>query len=124
MTGCRGINMRQRASALVVLIVLFMSAGSAWASSGWSDYGLIGEFNQQGGVTPGNEMLFFQVAPTSNPSGCATPNSYYLPVVTDLQKRLFVMLLTAKTSGKRVRLYVTGTCHVWGYSEIQGAIIE
>jgi len=47
-----------------------------------------------------------------------------VPVVTDLQKRLFIMLVTAKTTAKRVRLYVTGNCHTWGYAEIQGVIIE
>jgi hypothetical protein len=116
--------MIQRTIALIAAIVLVTAAGPTWASTGWSDYGLIGEFNQQASVTPGNEMLFFQVAPTTNPSGCATANSYYMAVVTDLQKRLFAMLLTAKTSGKRVRVYVTGNCHTWGYAEIQGVIIE
>jgi hypothetical protein len=111
-------------SFVAALLCAGAVAGPASASSGWSDFGLIGEFNQQASVTPGSEMLFLQVSPTTNPSGCLTASSYYLPVVTDLQKRLFVMLLTAKTSGKRVRLYVTGTCHIWGYAEIQGAVIE
>lgn len=110
--------------AMIGLIALVMGAGRASAATGWSDYGLIGEFNQQGSTTPGSEMLFLQVAPTTNPSGCSASNSYYLPVTTELQKRLFAMLISAKISGKRVRLFVTGNCHVWGYAEIQGAIIE
>jgi hypothetical protein len=116
--------MRHRVCSIVAALLCAAAMAPASASSGWSDYGLIGEFNQQASVTPGSEMLFLQVSPTTNPSGCSTANSYYLPVVTDLQKRLFAMLLTAKTSGKRVRLYVTGTCHIWGYAEIQGAVIE
>jgi hypothetical protein len=116
--------MRFRLHIMAASMICAAATAPASAAPGWSDYGTIGEFNQQGSVTPGNEMLFLQIAPTSNPSGCSTANSYYLPVATDLQKRLFTILLTAKASSKRVRVWVTGNCHLWGYAEIQGVVIE
>jgi hypothetical protein len=51
-------------------------------------------------------------------------DGFYLPVTTDLQKRLFTMLMMADATGKRIRVYVTGACHQWGYAEIQGLVME
>ena len=116
--------MKRIAMPIVLAILATSFMHPATAAAGWTDFGSIGEFNQQGSTTPGNEMLFLRISSTSNPSGCSDANSFYLPVTTDLQKRLFVLLLTAKTSGQRVRVYVTGVCHIWGSAEIQAMLIE
>lgn len=34
------------------------------------------------------------------------------------------MLLSAKASGQTVKVYVTTNCHVWGYAEMQGLVIN
>jgi len=109
------------ASALCVVCC----APPAFAASGWTDAGTIGEFNQQPSTTPGSEMFFFTVSvtPASNASGCSVTTGFYFPITTDLQKRLFAMLLSAKTSGQPVRVYYTGVCHLWGYAEAQGMMI-
>ena len=46
------------ASALCVVCC----APPAFAASGWTDAGTIGEFNQQPSTTPGSEMFFFTVS--------------------------------------------------------------
>lgn len=111
----------------LVLCASIGFAHSTQAAAGWTNYGTIGEINQQGSTTPGNEMVFVQVAVTSNPSDpntCTVRDGFYIPVTTDLQKRLFSMLLMAKASGQPVRVYVTTNCHTWGYAEMQGLIIQ
>lgn len=114
---------------LVVALAIFVGGLSqpASAAAGWTDFGTIGEMNQQGSTTPGNEMVFVNVGVTSNPSdpgACSVRNGFYFAITTDLQKRLFAMLLTAKASGQNVRVYVTTNCHLWGYAEMQGMIIQ
>ena len=114
---------RLRVSAALLVLGALMTA-PVFAAAGWTDYGTVGEFNQQGNTTPGNEMLFIRASVTSNPSGCSDSQSFYLPVVTDVQKRMFAMLLTAKSMGSRVRFWVTGSCHLWGSAEVQAMLIE
>jgi hypothetical protein len=116
--------MKRFTALLTGLLAYALLADVAVGAAGWTDYGTISEFNQQGNTTPGNEMLFVRTAVSSNPSGCSDTQSFYMPVVTDLQKRMFAMLLTAKSTGSRIRLYVTGNCHLWGSSEVNGMLIE
>ena len=100
-------------------------AGAAHASAGWTDFGAITEFNQN--PTSGSEIFFIRATVTSNPSDpglCGVRDGFYLPVTTDLQKRLFAMLLMAKATGSRIRVFVTGNCVYSGYAEMQGMIIE
>lgn len=120
--------MRKKSAVMTFLVILsFTVAHPTSAAAGWTNYGIIGEINQQGSTTPGNEMVFVQVSVTSNPSDpnvCTARDGFYFPVTTDLQKRLFSMLLTAKVMGQQVRVYVTANCHLWGYAEMQGLIIQ
>lgn len=120
--------MQQRIKSFA-LGVLFAAtfASSANAAAGWTDFGNITEFNQNPSTTPGNEMLFIRATVTSNPSdpvACYQRDGFYMTVTTDLQKRLFAMLMVAKTSDRRVRVYVTTNCHLWGYAEMQGLVME
>lgn len=120
--------MRKKSAVTASLAILLVAmAQPLSAAAGWTNYGTIGEINQQGSTTPGNEMVFVQVSVTSNPSDantCTIRDGFYFPVTTDLQKRLFSMLLTAKAMGQQVRVYVTANCHLWGYAEMQGLIIQ
>src|SRR6476620_2279001 len=103
--------MKMRVLCAVLAMSGILTAPIAHAASGWSDAGSIGEISQQPtGVTPGNEMVFVQisVSSSSNTSGCSVATGFYFPVSTELQKRMFAMLLTAKTSGQNVRVYYTG----------------
>jgi hypothetical protein len=110
--------------ALLALCVVCYGSPTL-AAAGWTDAGTVGEFNQQPSTTPGSEMLFFTVSvtPASNVSGCSVTTGFYFPITTDLQKRMFTMLLAAKTSGQSVRVYYTGVCHLWGYAEAQGILL-
>jgi len=116
-----------KAAVFACIFLISAASGIARAGSGWTDFGSIIEFNQQPSTTPGSEALFIRVSVTSNPSdagSCHTRDGFYMPITTDLQKRLFAMLMVAKASDKRVRVYVTANCHLWGYAEMQGLIIE
>ena len=118
-----------------ILVSVLLACGSAAmtppasAAAGWTDFGTIVELNQNPATTPGNELLFMRISltPAANPSdttACHQRDGFYLPVTTDLQKRLFAMLMMAKATDKRVRVYVTATCHLWGYAEMQGLVME
>lgn len=99
-------------------------APTANAGTGWTSYGQITEFTQVPPITPGNEMVFLKLSAASNPSGCSAAQGFYFPVNTEYQKRMFAMLLAARAGGQAVQLYVTGTCHLWGYAETTGVVIE
>lgn len=97
------------------------------AAAGWTNFGPIVEINQNPSVPPGDAMVFVKVSVTSNPSDpstCTVRDGFYLSVTADLQKRLFAMLLMAKASGQNVQIYVTATCHQWGYAEMQGMTLQ
>jgi hypothetical protein len=115
--------------AALTMACVCVPAGSAFAAAGWTDFGTITEFNQNPSTTPGNEALFLTVTVPvgSNPSdasACHTRQGFYLPVTTEFQKRLFAIVMAAKLTDRRVRIYVTANCHLWGYAEIQGVVVE
>ena len=114
-------------AAIAAFGVSVGSSQSANAAAGWTNFGAIGEINQNPSITPGIEMVFIKVAVTSNPSDpgtCTVRDGFYFAVTTDLQRRLFAMLLMAKATGQNVQLWVTSSCHVWGYAEVQGMTIQ
>jgi hypothetical protein len=116
-----------KSAMLTCVFLISLASGTANAAAGWTDFGSIIEFNQQPSTVPGNEALFIRVSVTTNPcdsGACHTRDGFYMPITTDLQKRLFAMLMLAKASDKRVRVYVTANCHLWGYAEMQGLVIE
>jgi hypothetical protein len=73
---------------------------------------------------PHNLLVFLQTTATANPSGCSIAAGFYFPVTQDYQKRMFAILIAATMAGKRVQLYVNGTCHAWGYAEVLGVSVE
>jgi hypothetical protein len=66
------------------------------------------------------EILFIKVdKPKSTPPGCDTNGfwTYVLPLTTELDKKLYAMLLTARATGAPVTLTGTGTCSAFGTIE-------
>jgi len=120
-------NRQKLMGPLLATLILGGFISQANAAAGWTDFGTIIELNQNPANGPGNELLFMRISVTTNPSdpgACQNRDGFYLPVTTDLQKRLFAMLMFAKASDKRIRVYVTGSCHLWGYAEMQGLVME
>jgi len=94
------------------------------AAANWTDFGQVSNLNQQpaSGAAPG--IVLINVSTTSNPSGCSVANGYYLSVTDDRTTRLFTMLMMAQATGRSVMLWVTGTCNVWGYAQIDGLVVQ
>ena len=94
------------------------------AAAYWTDFGQVSSLNQQpaSGAAPG--IVLINVSTTSNPSGCSVANGYYLSVTDDRTTRLFTMLMMAQATGRSVQLWVTRTCNVWGYAQIDGLIVQ
>ena len=90
----------------------------AGAVSGWTEYGSITE------LTPTSRGRFLvKLDVSKNPSGCDDKKVFYRDYFLPGAKEMFTALLEALTSGKKVRVYVTGNCHVKGYSEITSVTI-
>jgi len=114
-------------SAIAIIGAFAGVSQSANAASGWTNFGTIGAINQQPITTPGSEMVFINVSVSTNPSdssACSVRDGFYFAVTTDRDKRLFSMLLMAKATGQKVQVYVTANCHLWGYAEMQGMVIQ
>jgi len=93
----------------------------AWASSGWTDAGVISSLEQDPASSGSTSLdVFVVVAVSVNPSSCSTPTGFYFSVSDDRTKRLFAMLMGAQLAGRPVRIYTTGNCHTVGYSELDG----
>jgi len=71
----------------------------------------------------GAGLVFVNVSTTVNPSGCTLATGYYFSITDDRTTRLFTMLMMAQASG-RVQIYVTGTCHAWGYALLDAVIVQ
>lgn len=93
---------------------------AAIAAPGWTNSAPITELNQQ----PGNSLVFINTGVTQNPSGCSDVKSFYFAITDERHKRMFAMMLTAHISGRNVRIFTTGNCHVWGSAELDGFIID
>jgi hypothetical protein len=94
------------------------------AAANWTDLGQVSNLIQQPTTGLGAGMVFVSVSTTVNPSGCSAPNGYYFSVTDDRTTRLFTMLMMAQASGRSVQIYVTGTCHPWGYALLDGVIVQ
>lgn len=94
------------------------------AAAGWTDFGQVSNLNQQpaSGAAPG--IVLINVSTTANPSGCSVANGYYLSVTDDRTTRLFTMLMMAQATGRNVQLWVTGTCNVWGWAQLDGLVVQ
>lgn len=105
--------------------VLVFITSEALAGPGWTNFGAIMELNQQPeSYGAGAGQIFVDVSVTSNPSGCSVPTGFYFSVNDERHKLLFATLLAAQLSSRNVRIWTTGTCHVWGYAELDGIVVQ
>ena len=99
-------------SALLILPL------NVFASSGWTEYSHIVE------LTPtSHERFLIKLKESRNPSGCKQKNMYYQDYDSSGSEQMFQTFLEAVSSGKTVRVYVTGKCELNGYSEISSVTI-
>jgi len=103
---------------LIVAICLVLLSGEARAAAGWTSYGSVAELNV---TTTGRFLVRIDVA--SNPTDCGNKKWFYRDYATTGADFMFRTLLGAVTSGKKVRVYVTGLCDINGYSEITSVSI-
>lgn len=97
---------------------LLLACTQAWGGSGWTSYGSVIELNP---TTFKRFLVKIDVA--SNPSKCKHTQRFYHYYSGVGSEYMFHALLGAVTSGKNVRVYVTGGCDLDGYSEISSVSI-
>lgn len=104
--------MKTRIDIFASLLIISFSI-SAFADAGWTGYAQVTE------LTSTNLPYFLVTLKSSeNLSGCRNKSVYYCDFTSIGSEQMFKTLLGAVTSGKMVRLYVTGNCELNGYSEI------
>lgn len=103
--------MRQNVGIALLVAALAVSMGS-WANPGWTDYATVAEL-----MPTSQQSYLLRLTTKENPSGCKNKDTYYQDYATRGSDQMFRTLLEAVTSGKQVRVYVTGSCELNGYSE-------
>ena len=101
---------------MIGAIYLMLVSVEALSVAGWTSYGKVTELNP---TTSGRFLVKLNV--TSNPSDCKNKQWFYRDYTGTGADHMFRALLGAVTSGKRVRVYITGRCDLNGYSEISSA---
>ena len=65
-------------------------------------------------------VIFHTNGARSDPPTCPSPliaNRFAIAATTDAGKAMISLLLTAQARGKRVSVYGTGNCNLWGDTE-------
>ncbi len=83
------------------------------ADSGWTAYAPVAEL-----VPTARHYYEVRIPVKDNPSGCKNKSGFYQDYGSSGADHMFQALLEALTSGKRVRVNVTGRCNLDGYSEV------
>ncbi|MCK5640296.1 MAG: hypothetical protein KAJ19_05845 [Gammaproteobacteria bacterium] len=98
-----------------LLSALWLSVISlnAWADAGWTSYGIVKELSL-------NSSQQFQVRLyiSSNPTDCKNEKWFYHDYKGVSGEQMYLTFLTGLTTGRKVRVYVTGKCNLNGYSNI------
>ena len=118
------VNIRTTFVGSCVLVASLALSIGAIAAPGWSDFGVITELNEQPTTGDGAGQVFVQVAINGNPSGCTDLTGFYFTVSNDRTKRFYATLLSAHLSGRAVSIWTTGTCHLWGFAELDGVRVR
>jgi hypothetical protein len=108
-------------NAAVALGVLGVVAGApeAVAEAGWTDYALVTE------LTPTIHQRYeVTIAVAQNPSGCREKQVFFQDYSARGSEQMYLALLASVSSGKRVRVFVTGVCGVSGSSQISSVAIR
>ena len=106
-------RMARLSPALLGAIGLVYGAPEAMAEAGWTDYALVTE------LTPTIHQRYeVTIAVQQNPSGCREKQVFFQDYSAIGSQQMYLALLESVSSGKRVRVFVTGECGVSGYSRI------
>jgi hypothetical protein len=105
--------------ALLGAISLVVGAPKAMAEAGWTDFALVTE------LTPTIHQRYeVTIAVQQNPSGCREKQVFFQDYSAVGSQQMYLALLESVSSGKRVRVFVTGECGVSGYSRISSVGIR
>lgn len=111
----------KRLLRISVLAPALMVSHFAFGAAGWSDFGQVVEVNEQpAAYGAGAGQVFIELQITANPSACSYPSGFYFTVHDERTKRFYATLLAAQLASKTVSIWTTGTCHVWGFAELDG----
>lgn len=118
-----GSDGERRTGAVWLRWLVAMATGSmplgAVAEAGWTDYALVVE------LTPTIHQRYeVTIAVQQNPSGCREKQIFFQDYSAKGSEQMYLALLEAVGSGKRVRVFVTGECGVSGYSRISAVGIR
>ena len=83
------------------------------AAAGWTDYATVSELRPTI-----HHRYIVKLNVSENPSGCRNKDTFYQDYIVPGSDQMFRTLLEAVTTGKQVRVFVTGKCELKGYSEI------
>jgi hypothetical protein len=115
----RGSQARRRGVAALGVIALAAAAPAALAEAGWTDYALVTE------LTPTIHQRYeVTIAVQQNPSGCREKQVFFQDYSAKGSEQMYLALLESVSSGKRVRVFVTGECGVNGYARISAVGIR
>ncbi len=110
--------MRQRLITTAILASLSLVPPPLFGEAGWSSYGYVAE------LTASNQLRYLvTLRVAKNPSGCRNSSVFYQDRSAFGSEQMFHLLLEALSSGKKIRVYVTGNCELNGYSEISAVSI-
>jgi hypothetical protein len=116
--GHPGVIARPAVSAVLGVLGLVAGASDAVAEAGWTDYALVTE------LTPTIHQRYqVTIAFSQNPSGCRDKQTFYQDYSDRGADKMYLTLLEAISSGKKVRVYVTGGCELNGHSQISSVTI-
>lgn len=109
-----GGGVRPRLLAAVLTAAIHPSP--APAEAGWTGYAQVTE------LRPTNLMRYIvQLDVEDNPSGCREKQLFYQDYTAPGSDKMYRLLLDALLYNRRVRVHVTGRCHLKGYAEISAA---
>lgn len=107
---------RNRLTVAAAALLMGTAAQMAFSAAGWTTYGTVEE------VYPTSLGGFYvRMSVTSNPGACLRPEWFFNDASQPGASRVFATLLAAQASSKPVRLYVLGSCELWGSSEFSSA---
>jgi hypothetical protein len=104
---------RAAISAVAGAIGLVAAASDAVAGPGWTDYALATELTR-----PIHQRDEVTISLSRNPSGCRDKQIVYRDFSAKELEQMYLVLLESVSSGKKVRVFVTGACGVDDCSQI------
>jgi len=97
---------------------LLLSGPAFAGNAGWTDTTTVAEL-----TASAQHRYTVRLHLTKNPSGCRSPDTFYQDYAAPGSEQMFRALLEAVTSGKRVRVYVSGRCELNGYAELSSVTL-